>query len=66
MVPIGRIDVVVHSRLWHSWDARGRNAGSRYDVGVGGWGLVRLVDEYGILRGDFLVQRKLLDSNDAF
>jgi hypothetical protein len=29
-------------------------------------GLVGLIDDYGILRRDLLIQRLLLDSNDAF
>jgi len=66
VVPVGRVNVVVHSRLRHSGDARRLNVRSCYgiDVGGGGLGLVRLVDEYGILRGDLLVQRMWLD--DAF
>ena len=66
MVSVGRIDIMVHPRLWHSRNTRCWNTRSRYNIGIGGRGLAGLVDEYGILRGDLLVQRMWLDLNDAF
>lgn len=66
MVPEGRAVIMVHPRLRHSRDTRRGNARPRYDIGIGGRRLAGLVDEYGILRGDLLVQSVWLDLNDAF
>src|SRR5712691_7783333 len=66
MVSVDLIEVVVHSRRWHCWDPRARNARSCYNICVESGGLVGLVgpiDGYAVLRRDLLVQRV---SDDAF
>ena len=65
MVPAGRVDVMVHPRLGHTRDTGPRNARPRRDTDRS-VGLVRLVDDYGILRRDLLVQGLWLNSNDTF
>lgn len=63
MIPVRRINVMVHPRLWHAGDSRPRNARSHHDI-VGGR-LVGPIDGYGILRRDLLIQRMRLDSDNA-
>ena len=65
MVPVGRVDVMIHPRLGHTGDTGPRNARSRRDTN-GSMGLVRLVHDYGILRRDLLIQGLRLNSNDTF
>jgi hypothetical protein len=55
VVSVVGIDVMVHSRLRHGWDAR-----PRYDIGIGILGLVGvvgLIDGYVTLGRNLLVQR---------
>jgi len=65
VVPIGRVDVMIHPRLGHTRDTGPRNARPRRDTD-GSVGLVRLVDDYGILERDLLVRGLRLNSNDTF
>ena len=64
MIPVRRINVMVHPRLRHARDSGPRDARSRRDIV--GERLVGPVDGYGILRRDLLIQGIRLDSNDAF
>jgi len=65
MVPVRRVDVMVHPRLGHARDYGSWNARSRRDI-IGNVGLVGLVEDYGILRRDLLVQELWLNSDDTF
>ena len=62
MVPICRIEVMVHPRLGHSRNA----AWPRDEISVRNRRVVGLVDGYGILRRDLLVQSLWLNSNEPF
>lgn len=64
MVPVRRVDVMIHPRLGHARDYGSWNARSRRDI-IGNVGLVGLVDDYGILGRDLLVQELWLNSNDT-
>src|ERR1700753_4474691 len=69
LVPVVRVNVMIHPCLGHTGSTTPRNARSRYGMGVKDWrllGLVGLVCHYWVLRRDLLIHGLSVNSNDAF